>query len=512
MRLRSIEEYLFVHATEIPDKVAVVAGNQETDYRTLYEKAYEYHEYLKMSGVSKGDIVVTRASQDLKFVVIYLAIHMAGGIVTSLERNIPLVGFEQAAGRICAKFVLLNKGETLEGPWKNLYYRDSPLDERYPVLPAIDFPDPEETADILFTTGTTGTSKGVELSHKALVATAEKLIYGCGYKSDTFLLVPGPLNHANAIRKLFATIVNASTICLLNGMSDIPGFFRALDYPLGIKACCLPPAAIRTLFALTDDRIGAYSDKIDFIESASAPLPESDKERLCQLLPKTRLYNHYASSESAAISMYDYNEFPGKRGCVGREMPGTHVIVVGDDYKEIKSDKDHMGLLACISDTNMKGYVRNRELTEKVPGDGVADMVTDEAVDDVTDRVADGVVYTRDIGYKDEDGYIYLSGRKGDAINVGGVKVSPTDVEEAALAFDGVDDSVCIAMDDSITGQALKLLVVLHPGVTLNVPRIREFLAARIEAVKVPRHYEQVEKIERTHNGKIDRKFYSEKS
>ena len=80
----------------------------------------------------------------------------------------------------------------------------------------------------MFTTGTTGSSKGVELSHKALVATAENLIYGCGYKKDTVIIVPGPLNHANAIRKLFTTFVNGSTIYLLNGMTNVKAFFRLL--------------------------------------------------------------------------------------------------------------------------------------------------------------------------------------------------------------------------------------------------------------------------------------------
>ena len=121
----------------------------------------------------------------------------------------------------------------------------------------------------------------------------------------------------------------------------------------------------------------------------------------------------------------------------------------------------------------------------------------------------DGIVYTNDVGYKDDDGFIYISGRKGDVINVGGLKVSPGDVEEAALAFEGIDDCICIAREDKITGQALKLLVVMHPGFTLNSRKISEFLSSRIEAVKVPRFYEQVEKIERTYNGKINRKFYS---
>ena len=488
MRLRSIEEYLYVHATETPEKVAVVVDDQETNYRTLYEKAFRYHKYLKESGVAKGDIVVTRVSQNLNYVVTYLAIHMAGAIVASLEKNIPLVGLEQTAIQLGAKFVLLKEGEQLEGSWRNLYYSEALSDERYPVLPKIDFPDAEESADILFTTGTTGVSKGVELSNKALVATAENLIYGCEYKTDTFLIVPGPLNHANAIRKLFTTIVNGSAICLLSGMTDMPGFYRALDYPLGIKACCLPPAAIRTVFALTNDKIGTYSEKIDFIESASAPLPESDKLRLCQLLPKTRLYNNYGSSEAASVCMYDYSKYPDKKRCVGKEMPNSHVIIVDDNHKEIKSDKGHMGLLACIGEVNMKGYVNDPELTKEV--------------------LIDGIVYTSDIGYKDEDGFIYISGREGDVINVGGIKVSPSDVEEAALAFEGIEDCICIAQEDKITGQALKLLVVMHQGYTLNAHDISEFLSSQVESVKVPRFYEQIEKIERTYNGKINRKFY----
>lgn len=488
MRLRTVEEYLYVHAIETPDKVAVVAGNRETTYRALYEMAFRYHNRLKEAGVSKGSIIVTRAAQSLNYVVTYLAVHMSGGIVASLEKNIPLAGFEKAARQIGADFVLLKEDEHLTGPWESIYYNESPTDEEYVNLPTFDIPDAEESADILFTTGTTGVSKGVELSHKALVATAENLIYGCEYRADTFLIVPGPLNHANAVRKLFTTIVNGSTICLLNGMSDMPGFFRALDYPSGSKACCLPPAAIRTVFALTGDRIGAYSEKIDFIESASAPLPEADKQRLCHLLPKTRLYNNYGSSEAASVCIYDYSRFPGKKGCVGTEMPNSHVFVTDESHNEIRSDKEHMGLLACIGDVNMKGYVNDPELTEEV--------------------LINGAVYTNDVGYIDAEGFVYISGRKGDVINVGGIKVSPSDVEEVALAMEGIDDCACIAVEDAISGQALKLLTVMHQGIPFDSCRIREFLSSRTEAVKVPRFYEQVERIERTFNGKINRKYY----
>ena len=488
-RLRSVEEYLYLHATNTPDKVALVVGERQISYRSLYEKAYRYHEALKASGVSAGDIVVTRADQTPDYVVIYLAIHMAGGIVTSLEKNIPLAELEKIASRLGASFVIPKENEVPAGPWKNLVSPSQvPSGEDYPALPSLEFPDPEASADILFTTGTTGASKGVELSHKALVATAENLIFGCEYKPDTFLIVPGPLNHANAIRKLLATLVNGSTLCLLPGMSDLPGFFRALDHPLGRKACCLPPAAIRTLFALTGDRLGAYSGKIDFIESASAPLPESDKERLRRLLPDARLYNNYGSSEAASVCMVDYNRYPDKKDCIGKEMPNSRVIIVDDAHREIPSDPAHPGFLACLGDVIMKGYVRDPALTQEV--------------------LVNGAVYTSDIGYKDAEGFLFITGRKGDVINVGGIKVSPVEVEEAALAFEGVEDCICIARPDPITGQALKLLLVLRPGISPDFRLIGQFLSARLEAVKVPRFYEQVEKIERTYNGKPDRKFY----
>ena len=488
MRLGSVEEYLYVHAVETPEKIAVVAGERRISYRALYGMALAFCGELKKSGVSKGDIVVTRAAQNADYVVTWLAVHLAGGVVASLEKNMPLSGVEKAAARVGAKFILAKEGERPEGLWKNLYFADVASIEPGAAPSPVQFPSAEDSAEILFTTGTTGDSKGVELTHKALVATAENLICGCGYRPDTFLIVPGPLNHANAVRKLFTTIVNGSTVCLLNGMSDIHGFFRALDDPLGVKACCLPPAAIRTLFVLTGDRIGAYSGKIDFIESASAPLPESDKSRLCQLLPKAKLINNYGSSEAASVCMYDYGRHPGKKGCVGKEMPNSRVIIVDDEHKEINSDREHTGLIACIGDVNMKGYVNDPVLTREV--------------------LADGVVYTNDIGYKDAEGFIYIAGRKGDVINVGGIKVSPSEVEEAALACEGIDDCICIAVEDQITGQALKLLMVPHPGFSLEARMIRGFLSSRLEAAKVPRLYEQVEKIEKTYNGKADRKFY----
>ena len=486
---KPVVECVYDHALATPEKIAVICSGVETSYGQLFRLVRGYSCFLKNEGVKKGDIIVTKASQNLDYAVIYLGIHLCGGVVASLERNVADEGFLKVVNKLSASFMLTDSIYP-EIPGVKTIQRKDALEKAAAWADreeaTLVFPQLEDSADILFTTGTTGESKGVELSHRALAATAENLIYGCGYKKDTVMILPGPLNHANAIRKLFTSMINGSTLYILNGMMSIKRFFDALDRPGGSTACCLPPAAIRTIFQTTKDKLGEYVDKIDFIESATAPLPEPDKLKLCSLLPNTRLYNNYGSSESASVCMYDYNANPGLTGCIGKAMPNSQILVVDDERKVMQSSQQNMGLIACKGDVNMKGYVNDPEATAQV--------------------LVDGIVYTNDIGYIDENGFIYISGRKGDVINVGGLKVAPTEVESAALAFEGMDDCICIGVDDPISGKALKLLVVMAEE--MDVRALRSFLMGKLENYKVPMQYEQVDKVARTFNGKLDRKAY----
>lgn len=488
---KTIVEYVAGYAEQWPEKKAVITADNTLTYAQLIRYARGYAKYLIACGMKKGDIVLLRASQTTDYAVQYLGIHLGGGIVTSLEKSISDNGMIDVAKQIHAN-VIIADNSLMEELYPATYIMPANVpeaaEEHYNDDVILEYPSLTDSADILFTTGTTGASKGVELSHQALVATAENLIYGCEYKKDTVIIVPGPLNHANAIRKLFTTFVNGSTICLLNGMTNVKAFFNALDQAEGTIACCLPPAAIRTIFALTRDKLGEYKDRIDFIESATSPLPETDKKKLCELLPDTRLYNNYGSSEAASVCMYDYNHYQGKDNCVGKAMPNSRIVIVDDDHKEIASSRDNIGLIACIGDVNMKGYVNEPALTAEV--------------------LENGVVYTSDLGYIDEEGFVYVIGRKGDVINVGGLKVAPTEVESAALGYEGIADCICISVEDRITTNALKLLVVMQEGYELDVKALSSFLAKSLEAYKIPRFYEKVDKVERTYNGKLNRKYY----
>ena len=444
----NLEDYLHQNARCDPDKVAVVCGDTTLTYAQLWQevarRAQDFHPH---------EVVCFRSSQDIDFLVTYMAIHLVGGVAVPLEHGMPDTLFERISSAVAHSFTL------------------------HSSLPI---------ADILYTTGTTGQSKGVMVSHRALIADAENLIAGQGFSHDLVFIINGPLNHIGSLSKIWPCIILGVTILIIEGMKDLNAFFRALDTPPSsfllppsskLKfATFFVPATIRMILQFAPDRLASYAHKLDFIESGAAPLPQTDMQRLCLLLPHTRLYNTYASTETGIIATYNYNDDRCMANCLGRPMPHSKILITLD------------GLIACQGDTLMSGYVGDPELTATV--------------------LHDDTVFTSDVGILDEEGLLHLSGRASDVINVGGFKVSPIEVEEAAMASPMVSDCICISASHPVTGRTLKLLVVTPPGQKLDKRTLARYLADRLEPYKVPMLYEQVDTIARTYNGKLDRKFY----
>ena len=445
----TLEDYLERDARLYAKKTAVICGEEQCTYEQLFERVERRAEELK-SGTDNplhqrceaGQIVCLRAYSTIDYLVTYFALHRIGCVATPLEHGMPEATFNDIAKTLGA------------------------------------FTTPEGTADILYTTGTTGKSKGVMVSHRTIVADAENLIGGQGFSHELVFVVNGPLNHIGSLSKIYPVILLGATLIIVDGMKDLNRFFDAFDYPAEKMATFLVPASIRMLIQFSSERLAALADKMDFIETGAAAISQADMETLCRLLPKTRLYNTYASTETGIICTYDYNDGKCVAGCLGRPMQHSQVII---------TDK---GLIACKGDTLMTGYVGDPERTATV--------------------LRDGTLYTSDLGIIDNEGRLHLKGREDDVINVGGFKVAPTEVEDAAMAYPDVKECICIGVDHSITGKALKLLVALVDGRQLNKRALALHLKERLEPYKIPMLYDQVEAVKRTFNGKIDRKYYKD--
>lgn len=146
------------------------------------------------------------------------------------------------------------------------------------------------------------------------------------------------------------------------------------------------------------------------------------------------------------------------------------------------------GKIACTGKTLMSGYYGDEALTRSI--------------------MKEGVLYTSDRGTVDEQGHLRLKGRDGDIINVGGYKVAPDEVEDVALSLPFIKDCICIPANHRVLGTILKLLVVLDGNHPCNKREIALALRDKLEPYKIPTQYEQVENIQRTFNGKINRKAY----
>lgn len=270
-------EYLRNNVNQCPDKIIAVCGDEKISYSQLYEKAS-----LLSKNYTSREVVVFKASQTIDFLITYFAIHIANAIAVPLECDIP----ERSLNKILES---LNETSI-----------------------------PDDVADILYTTGTTGKSKGVMISHKAIIATAMNLIEGQSFSRDLCFIISGPLNHIGSLSKVFPTIIQGGTLIIISGLKGFDAFFKALEYPCDKMATFMVPSGLRMLIRFGAKRLKEFVDKIEFIETGAAPMAQTDMEDLRKLLPKTRLYNTYASTETGVVSTYDYSSNDCVAGCLGK--------------------------------------------------------------------------------------------------------------------------------------------------------------------------------------------------
>lgn len=436
----TLEQSIQYYASTTPNNIAAVCGHHMVTYAELWSRIVARSLELEQMGLNAHRPYVFRGSQNIDFLVTYCAVHTIKAIAVPLEAQIPDAAFDAISSEV-----------------ESCTYAD-------------------DIVDILYTTGTTGKSKGVMLSETALVSCADNFIVDLGFTSDLLFIISGPLNHIASLFKIHPTITAGGAICVLDGLKDMNAFFDVFNLPFKKFATFLVPASIRLIMQLAYDKLCTVADKIDFIETGAAPITRHDMKQLSEALPNARLFNTLGGTEIGAVCTYNFNDGKYMEGCIGRPMKNSTVQITDE------------GNIIVSGLTIMSGYVADEESTRKV--------------------LRDGKIYGSDIGFIDEDGLIHLKGRQGDVINVGGYKVDPSEVEGAIASHPSVRDSICIADQHPAIGTVLKLLVVLAKGAEFDKRSLALHIKSKLEPYKVPTYYEAVASIQRTYNGKLDRKFY----
>lgn len=502
---KPIVQRIFEHALKAPDDIAVIANDHETTYCEFVDMIYSISLWLKAKGVGQGDHVVVQASHEVTCPACWYAIHLVGAAAVPVEKTAPESRIQEIATATDSRFVIAKKAFVqgdLQSPLRSggLAIRPvawSSYDDVYAAQhkyeftedTAVEYPDINLVCDIVFTTGTTGKSKGVVLTHRQQSLCTAVATDSYALKKNSKFLVATPLNHVGGIRSTNFQLANGCCVVFMEGMGDLLKLFAVIEKH-HVTSLFLPPASIRIIINRTGDRFSMFKHQIDFVLTSSSPLFASDCDGIRKLLPYSRLYNTYQATEIPGGTAYNYNEENFRPNCIGKPVRTMDMAILTEDGRFTK-EAGVEGQMCAKGEMVMKGYYNEPELTRSV--------------------FKDGYFVSSDIGKFDADGYLYYIGRKDDVINLGGYKIAPTDVENIALQSGLVHECICIEDSDEYGIPFIKLLVVVADKSKFDPKALNTFLSDKLEKYKIPRTIEAVDALMKTYNGKTDRKAYRKK-
>ncbi|MCR5119910.1 MAG: acyl--CoA ligase [Lachnospiraceae bacterium] len=481
--MHSMVEVLKSCSEKTPDRLfAADHRSNEYSYKEAWEAVKKTACVLSENcGLKKGSRVVAECGQDVPFLMLDMACELMGAVFVPAEYN----ASAESIRRICEDteaelFVSLKSSVEI---CRNISYEE--IFSAEAGNREFELPEEKDIAEILYTTGTTGTSKGIVISNDANVALAENIKYGVEMKEGNVEFIPIPISHSHGLRCCYANFLNGGSVVLSDGLLNVKKAFRMID-AYKVTAMDISPSAAQMLIKLSKGAFWEYGRRMDYIQIGTAALPEGLKEMLVNELEGVRLYNFYGSTESGRSCVLDFSKEKDRKNCIGKPTVNAEIVFTDDDRKIIASSKENTGLLASRGRMNMECYWKNPELSAGICGDGY--------------------IFTNDVGYMDEEGFVYVIGRKGDVITYNGIKIAPEEIEQEAVGYDGITDAACVPIRNEAGATVPGLFISVADKDKFDGKAYIAYLKEHLDGNKMPKRIRIIERIPRTANGKIIRR------
>ncbi|MFD4405391.1 acyl-CoA synthetase [Nocardia sp. NPDC058499] len=499
--------YPGAHVDRFPDKPAVIlAETGETlTYRELENNSVRLARHLHEAGLRKGDHLALLSGNDPKVYEVYWAALRSGLYITAVNRHlspseisyivndcgaralIASAGLREAAEKIIEETpgveIRLAFGGEVEG--------HGSYEEALAGTSAEPLADQPRGADMLYSSGTTGRPKGIKhpLPDRQVgdpPGDTYTAVFGplYGFDTETVYLSPAPLYHAAPLR--FGGVVHAlgGTLVVLERF-DAEEALAAIERYRVTHSQWVPTMFVRML--KLDEAVRARYDvsSLRVAVHAAAPCPVEVKQKMIDWWGPV-LHEYYASTEGNGATFIDSEQWLRKPGSVGPAGLGA-VRICGDDGAELPA-----GEIGTI-------YFEREEVPFTYHNDAAK---TEQAIHPQHPTWTT----TGDIGYIDEDGFLFLTDRKAFMIISGGVNIYPQEIEDALALHPKVLDVAVIGVPDEEMGESVKAVVQPAPGAEPGpgfAAELRDYLRARIAGYKVPRTVDFAGELPRTPTGKL---------
>jgi len=487
-------------ARSSPDKPVAVFTDGQLSYRELDLASDKLAASLAVAGVKPGDPVALQLPNIPQFLVSYFGILKAGGVVVPLNVMLraPEVAFHlgDSGARILITWegVLAEAAKGAEAAGLGqIYAVGHPHDQQtagvFPFERLLDVQvphftmatrEPTDTAVIVYTSGTTGRPKGAELTHIQLYMNADIPGRLFDVSPDDVVITVLPLFHVFGLSSIL-------DICVRFGctMSLIPRFTPGVVLTAIQRDRATIFEGVHTMFAdlLSQPDLDSYdlsSLRIAISGGASIPAPILDafEERFGLII-----LEGYGMTETASTVTFNPSAADRRAYSVGKPIWGTQTQVWGIDGRPLPAGPEHVGEIVTRGLHVMKGYLHQPEATASVfTGDWL---------------------HTGDLGYFDEDGFLFIVSRKKELIIRGGYNVYPSEIENVLHGHPAVAEAAVVGIPDPRLGEEVMAVVIRRPGMDLPESELVSFCRERLATYKCPRVYQFRRELPKNSLGKV---------
>ena len=463
------------HARYRPEHLAVVFEDQRLSFRPFNARVNRLANALLAAGLTKGDKVATVLPNCLEQLDVYWAAAKTGlvvvpmspllqesGLASLLANSDSVVVISTAAlapvlDRVRSglpqirgdRWILIDGARPGYGGYRDLV---AGAPESEPPDAALDATDPY---NIIYSSGTTGEPKGIVHTHGVRAGYCTLFASAFRMTSESVCLHAGSIVFNGAFLDLMPSMYLGGTY-ILHPAFDAGRVVEEVERSRVTHMVMVPSQIIALLNhpAFAPDRLAS----LEMIQSVGAPLHLEYKHRLNEALPG-RFYELYGLTEGF-MTVLDRNDAARKAGSVGAPIGFYEMRILDDDGRDVPTGQ--IGEICGRGPLMMAGYYKRPDLTAKA--------------------VVDGWLHSGDLGYVDEDGYLFLVDRKKDMIISGGVNVYPRDIEEVAVRHPAVREVTVFGVEDARWGETPVAAVILHAEGAVASADLAEWINARVGA------------------------------
>jgi long-chain acyl-CoA synthetase len=490
-----------------PNKIAFIQDDERVSYGELNSRANRLAAWLINYGIKAGERVVLLLENSVEYVVGYYAVLKSGAVAVPLNWELKADAMAGLLKELQPKAVIAAaKSEQILkeiGPERfgvalllirgaSSAWSASPcdavpfeqvVDRGQSTNPALKI-DPSSLASIIYTSGSTGKPKGVMLSHRNIVSNTDSIVQYLALTEKDIQMVVLPFFYVMG-KSLLNTHFAVGGTVIVNNSFAYPSSVIHQMADEGATGFSGVPSTYAYL--LHRSPLQAYREKLNslrYCTQAGGHMSRQVKEKLLEVLPPhTRLFIMYGATEASARLTYVEPELLGRKiESIGKAIPGVTVRILDEKGREVATGEP--GEVVASGPNIMQGYWMDPEGTARV--------------------LDENGYHTGDMGYRDEDGYLYVTGRKDDLLKVGGHRIDPQEIEDAMMSTGHLLEVAVVGVEDELLGKRLVAVAVPLSG----APGASGILANCLEKLprhKLPSEIRFVTALPKYANSKIDR-------